>query len=383
MGNKDRIRPVRNKPKGGEPSMSNPKLQKLRRLFPLSWADTGITLGLLTGAALLCLLLRVWDDSDVYASMLFLLAVVIVSRFTNGYFYGILASLAGVFCVNYLFTYPYFAFNFTISGYPLTFISMLAVSVITSAMTTQIKEQEKLRGESEKEKMRGNLLRAVSHDLRTPLTSIVGSTSAVLENEDRLTAQEKRELLTGVKEDAQWLIRMVENLLSITRISEETAKINKEYEAAEEVVAESARKFSKQFPHIALDVSAPDELLMVPMDAILIEQVIGNLLENAALHGKTTSRIRLSLVRRDHLALFTVEDDGVGIPEDKLDGLFDGYLGKPGSLESDGKRNMGIGLSVCNTIVRAHGGYMTGENLPYQGAKFQFALPLEEETPCR
>ena len=363
--------------------MANPKLQKLRRLFPLSWVDTGITLGLLTGAALLCLLLRVWDDSDVYASMLFLLAVVIVSRFTNGYFYGILASLAGVFCVNYLFTYPYFAFNFTISGYPLTFISMLAVSVITSAMTTQIKEQEKLRGESEKEKMRGNLLRAVSHDLRTPLTSIVGSTSAVLENEDRLTAQEKRELLTGVKEDAQWLIRMVENLLSITRISGETAKINKEYEAAEEVVAESARKFSKQFPHIALDVSAPDELLMVPMDAILIEQVIGNLLENAALHGKTTSRIRLSLVRRDHLALFTVEDDGVGISEDKLDGLFDGCLGKPGSLESDGKRNMGIGLSVCNTIVRAHGGYMTGENLPYQGAKFQFALPLEEETPCR
>ena len=135
--------------------------------------------------------------SDVYVSMIFLLAVLVISRMTDGYFYGILAAVVGVFGINYVFTYPYFAFNFSISGYPITFISMAAVAVITSAMTTQIKQQEKIRADTEKEKMRGNLLRAVSHDLRTPLTSIVGATSAMIENDEVLTPLPKSKRAGG------------------------------------------------------------------------------------------------------------------------------------------------------------------------------------------
>ncbi len=358
--------------------MPSPRLKKLRRLFPLSLRDCGITLLVLAGAALICTLLRFLDDGDVYVSMVFLLAVLVISRFTSGYLYGILASLLSVFGVNYVFTYPYFALNFTISGYPLTFISMLAASVLTSAMTTQGKERQRLQMESEREKTRSNLLRAVSHDLRTPLTSIVGSASAVLDNEGLLSPAEVRELLTGVREDAQWLIRMVENLLSITRIGGEPAALSKQPEAAEEVLAESARKFTKQFPGISLEVSAPRELLIVPMDAILIEQVLGNLMENAALHGKTTTHIRLALARQGDTALFSVEDDGQGIPPEKLPLLFEGYLGDSGPGEADGKRSMGIGLSVCQTIIAAHGGCLTAQNLP-QGARLQFTLPLEQE----
>ena len=125
---------------------------RLRRACRLSWRDTAVFFIVILAAAILCLLLRLIDDSDGYVSMIFLLAVLVISRITDGYFYGILASVAGVFGVNYAFTYPYLAFNFSISGYPITFISMLLVSVITSAMTTQIKQQEKLRADTEKEK---------------------------------------------------------------------------------------------------------------------------------------------------------------------------------------------------------------------------------------
>lgn len=331
-------------------------------------------------AAILCLLLRLIDDSDGYVSMIFLLAVLVISRITDGYFYGILASVVGVFGVNYAFTYPYLAFNFSISGYPITFISMLLVSVITSAMTTQIKQQEKLRADTEKEKMRGNLLRAVSHDLRTPLTSIVGATGAMIENDDMLTSEERKELLSEVKEDAEWLIRMVENLLSITRIGGEEAKINKEPEAVEEIVAESVRKFKKQFPGQTVSVSVPDELLMVPMDAILVEQVIINLLENAVLHGKGATKIQLTVRRTLSDAVIEVRDNGVGIKEEVFPHLFDGYFRQQSSNgNTDSKRNMGIGLSVCMSIVKAHGGMMGAENLPEGGAQFRFTLPLGGE----
>ena len=166
----------------GEDLMGNTQTKKepktlrarLRQLFPFSWRDLGVSLGFLGLAAILCALLRMIDSSDVFVALIFECAVVLVSRFTDGYLFGLLASFLGVVGVNWIFTYPYMQLNFTISGYPLTFLVMLAVSVVVSALTTQIKQQEKLRAEAEKEKMRGNLLRAVSHDIRTPINGILG-----------------------------------------------------------------------------------------------------------------------------------------------------------------------------------------------------------------
>jgi len=152
-------------------------------------------------------------------NLIFVLAVATISRWTEGYFWGIFSAVSGVLFVNYVFTYPYWEFNFTITGYPFTFLAMLTVSMMISALNTQIKKQERLRIETEKEAVRANLLRAMSHDIRTPLTSIVGNTAAILENEDSFSPEQKRRLLEDVNEDAQWLIRMVENLLSITRMS--------------------------------------------------------------------------------------------------------------------------------------------------------------------
>ena len=339
--------------------------------------DALLTASILSAAVTICAALGRFTEGDTYVGFLFVLAVVFVSRWTEGYFWGIFASFFGVVCVNYVFTYPYWQINFAMTGYPLTFVSLLAVAIVVSAMTTQIKRQERLRLDTEREAMRADLLRAMSHDIRTPLTSIVGNTAAVLEDEGALTTEQKRALLRDVNEDAQWLIRMVENILSITRIRGGMEQLATEYEAAEEILGAAAGKFSKRFPDSELSVEVPEEVLLVPMDATLIQQVIMNLLENAVIHGGA-SRINLRVERQGGDAVFSVSDNGQGIPTEKLDTLFDA-LPAPSRGGADGKKNMGIGLSVCRSIVKAHGGTMTAEKQAAGGALFCFTLPLKEE----
>ena len=255
---------------------------------------------------------------------------------------------------------------------------MSRAGLSVSALTTQIKNQEKIRLESEKEKMRANLLRAVSHDIRTPLTSIAGSASVILENKNALSQDKVMELVANIKEEAQWLVRMVENLLSITRMNAENAKIDKQEELAEEVISAAVSKFKKRFPGIETEVYVPDEILLVPMDATLIEQVLVNLLENSVIHGRTTSRIRIQVSKQEETAVFSVEDNGEGIEESVLPVIFDGNLVARGE-SSDNKRNMGIGLSVCKSIIKAHRGNMRAENREEGGARMIFTLPMEME----
>ena len=181
-----------------------------------------------------------------------------------------------------------------------------------------------------------------------------------------------------MRDDAQWLVRVVENLLSITRMGEDT-RITKQPEAAEEVLGEVARKFRKHYPDVKISVAVPDELLIVPMDAILIEQVMTNLLENAVRHGKNTTHIALSVHQEGENAVFAVQDNGGGIPPKLLPVLFSGTLRHSDTPTGDGKRNMGLGLSVCNAIVRAHGGTMHAQNRD-GGAEFIFCLPMIERS---
>ena len=353
------------------------KIVLLKRLFPFSIRDFLVTTVIFFCATGVCALLQHVNSIDGFAFPVFVLAVLLVSRLTTGYLFGFLASVLGVVCTNFIFTYPYWAVNFTLSGYPTTFLVFLVVSIITCALTTQVRQQERLRAEGEKEKMRANLLRSVSHDIRTPLTSIVGSTSAVLETPG-LSLTEQHELLEDVRNEAQWLIRVVENLLSITRMGDHQTHITTVPEAAEEVLGEAVQKFHRHFPSVTVSVSVPDELLIVPMDAILIEQVLSNLMENAVVHGKTTTEIQLTLRARGNDACFTVSDNGEGIPPKELNTLFDGTLKHSETEGCDGKRNMGLGLSVCQAIVRAHGGSISARNLS-EGAEFTFRLPLPKE----
>ncbi len=346
--------------------------------LPRALRDALLTAAVLAAAVAFSALLGRFTESDAYVGFLFVLAVACVSRWTEGYFWGILSAFIGLVCVNYAFTYPYWSFNFTMTGYPLTFVTLTAVAVMISAMTTRVKKQERLRLESEREAMRADLLRAMSHDLRTPLTSIVGNTAAVLEDNGALSDEQKRSLLRDANEDAQQLIRMVENILSITRIRGEGV-LSTEVEVAEEVAGAAAQKFARRFPDVRVSVEAPDEVLLAPMDATLIEQVILNLLENAVIHGGATW-IALRVTRDRDGVRFTVADNGCGIAREKLPVLFDGALSASPRGGSDGKRNMGIGLSVCRTVVMAHGGSMAAENdAETGGGRVSFTLPLKEE----
>ena len=341
--------------------------------------DMGITLALMGAAALFCVLLNTVSDSDSAVPLVFVLAVLLTARFTDGYFYGLFATIVSVFGVNYAFTYPYFEFNFTITGYPLTFLTMFAVSLVVGMLTEQVKRQGRIEAEVEREKMKANLLRSVSHDLRTPLTGIMGSSNVMLEQYDILSDEEKKELVEHVREDAQWLVRLVENILSITRINDGVVRLKKAPEVAEEIVAEAVEKFRKN-RKMPVRVSLPDDMLMIPMDATLIEQVLVNLMENVVIHAEDATCISVSITQQeDGSACFCVEDDGVGIAEDILPKLFEELFPHAKESHADGRRSMGIGLSACMSIVKAHGGTMYAKNRPEGGACVCFALPMEEE----
>ncbi len=320
--------------------------------------DICITAGILGIASLVALLLQRFGSTDTHVPLLFVLAVLFVSRFTQGYVCGIVASMIAVVEVNYIFTYPYFEINFTLTGYPLTFVAMLAVSVSVGTLTTQIKQQEQIRLEAEKEKMRGNLLRAVSHDIRTPLTSIVGSASGILDNQQLLSKERMLELIQDVKDEAQWLIRIVENLLSVTRINGENAQIHTDDEIVEEIIGSAVLKFRKRFPQMSVEVVIPTEFLMVPMDEILIEQVIFNLLENSVLHGKTTKNIQIVVNKYANRLIIAIEDDGEDANltqnEYKIVSLLGKYGGKVLTYDFIIKEIWGPNMKTDNRILRVN-----------------------------
>ncbi len=362
--------------------MTAKEAQRRERLtalgIPFSGKDLLVTAALYLTAVMSCLLLRSFDmhNDTSYVAVIFLLDVFLTAYWTNGYLLGIAVAILGVLSVDYIFTYPFWHISFTLTGFPLTFLVMMIISVLTATVTSRAKQAEQVRREADREKMYADLLRAVSHDIRTPLTGIVGATNVLLEQESDLTDEQRRQLLRSANEDAQWLIRIVENLLSITRISAEETKVKKEPEAAEEVIESAVAKAHKHYPDVDIRVHLPDELMLVPMDPLLIEQVLVNLLENAVIHGET-KRIDVTLRRQDGSAVLLVSDDGRGIPIHLLSRLFDGAARS--DRRSDGKRSMGIGLSVCRTIVQAHGGSIKGDNKRDGGAVFTVTLPMKGE----
>ena len=264
-------------------------------------------------------------------ALIYILALIIIARITSGYVFGIISALFCVIFINWCFTYPYF-----------------------------------------KERIRANLLRAISHDLRTPLTSIIGSSDSFIENYQNLTDPEKQSLVSSINEDSHWLLNMVENLLSVTRIQDDTGTVKKEDEVVEEVVSEAIIRLKRRLPDIEIHVSAPEDVLIIPMDPLLIEQVLMNLMENAFIHSESDRPIDLRITENPDTVTFHIIDYGKGIDEQTIPLILKGEYTAPRT--SDTHRGMGIGLSICNTIVQAHGGKIAAHNHA-DGAEFLFTLP--------
>ena len=323
------------------------------------WARDTLRMLLLLGAAV--------------AVLIFVLAVAIVALVTNGYVWGVLASVIGVFCVNYMFTYPFWSFDMSITGYPLTFVVMLVVSVVISTLTTRVKQTERLRYEIESEKLRADLLRALSHDLRTPLASIEGADSLLLEQPD-LSEAERRTLLEQIRQETRWLTRITENMLSVTRMAGEQVSLHRTDEVVEEIVDSAVMKLRRSRNALPVTVIRPQEILTAPMDA----------LENAVNHAEGATRIRVEIAGQGDTVMIAVEDDGAGFPPELLPQLFDRKLLPQPRSCADGRRGLGLGLTLCSAIIKAHGGRMTAENRPEGGARVCLWLPAgtedEEET---
>ena len=338
------------------------------------------------------------------SALVFVLAVVCISFFTTGYAYGITASIIGTFCINYFFMVPYSAFSLSHTGYPVAMLSMVAISCIVCALTSRVKQQaieavrrekntktlyemnEKLNAEkaaiqlqSARETIRGNILRAVSHDLRTPLTAISGAASVLLSSEDILRSEKNASLANDIKADADALIVMVENLLSVTRIQDGTIPLKKREEMLEEVAGDAVLTTRRRFPDANVQLDLSEDILFLPMEPMLIKQVIVNLLENAVRHSGDTQHIQLHLFRQEEWAVVEVRDHGIGLSPDIMQAVQSGRP-LPRDLSGDSTRGMGIGLSVCQSIIKAHGGFFAAGNDPEGGAVFRFGLPMEEKA---
>ena len=180
--------------------------RKLLRTIGLHFSGMDMlkALGMYLMSVMGCLLLRSFDmhNDTSYVAMIFLLDVFLTAFWTDGYLLGIIAAVVGVFSVDYIFTYPFWHISFTLTGFPLTFLVMMTISILTATVTSRAKQMEQIRRDAEREKMYADLLRAVSHDIRTPLTGIVGATNVLLEQDGTLTQEQREQLLRSTNEDA-------------------------------------------------------------------------------------------------------------------------------------------------------------------------------------
>lgn len=308
---------------------------------------------------------------------IFVFGVFIISMITEGYAWGIASAIISVLAVNFAFSFPYFAFNFTMPENLVTALVMIIVSIMTSTLITNLKHWQSLRAEAEREKVRANLLRAISHDLRTPLTSIYGSSEALLENPVAIDEEQKNKLVEGIKEDSRWLIDMVENLLSVTRIDGGRIDLVTTPTSLDELIDTVILKFKKRYPDRSITLELPEDVIIIPIDAMLISQVVMNILENSVKHAEGSDTIRLKAYTENDRAIIEISDNGCGIAEDKLTDIFKGYFYFEENADMK-KRSRGIGLSVCSSIIKAHGGTLTAENKPEGGALFRISLEKED-----
>ena len=256
----------------------------------------------------------------------------------------------------------------------LSILGECAISLENKKIAREKEESELL---AKNEKMRANLLRAISHDLRTPLTSISGNADNLLSNSDGFDSDTKHQIYTDIYNDSVWLTNLVENLLSVTRLEDGNMKLNKSAELIDEIIAEALNHINKRSVEHKITVCESDDIMLVDVDARLIIQVIINIVDNAIKYTPNGSEITISTERKDDMISVSIADNGNGIADDIKDKVFDMFYTGANKI-ADSRRSLGLGLALCKTIISAHGGEITvSDNNPH-GAVFTFTLPVKE-----
>lgn len=263
-----------------------------------------------------------------------------------------------------------------------TFEKSLMIAMLNDCALSLEKEslnesQKLISMQIQQEQLRANLLRAISHDLRTPLTSISGNAGILMGNSAVLSEVQKIDLYTDIYDDSMWLINLVENLLSITRIEDGKININLQPELLEEVITEALLHVNRDSINHHIDTILSDEFIMAKMDSRLIVQVIINIVDNAIKYTPIGSHITISAKREDQSVLVEIADNGSGIADEAKSKLFDMFY-TVDNIRGDGRRGLGLGLSLCKSIINAHGGIIYVKNNIPQGSIFCFTLQLQE-----
>ena len=256
-------------------------------------------------------------------------------------------------------------------------LSMLGEGALALENEKNAREKEEAAILAKNEQLRANLLRTISHDLRTPLTSISGNASNLISNSASFDESTKRQLYSDIYDDAMWLINLVENLLAVTRIEDGRMSLRRSAELLDEIIAEALQHIDRRSVEHEIEAHSSDEYILVRVDAKLIVQVIINIVDNAIKYTAKGSRIVITSEKDGAWARVRIADDGEGIPEEAREKVFDMFYTGANRV-ADSRRSLGLGLSLCKSIITAHGGAICAkENSPH-GAVFEFTLPAEE-----
>ena len=307
--------------------------------------------------------------------LIYLMAVVLVAmRF--GSRPGVLASILAVLAFDFFLVPPYYSLTVADPQYLLTFAIMLMVALIISHLAAHLRQQELLAHDSElsmaSERLRNSLLSAISHDIRTPLTAIVGF-SSTLASGRALSEQTRQELAEAIEEDALRMNSLVTNLLDMARLQAGGVQLNLQWQMLEEVVGSALAMLSRPLAGHGIELALPMTLPLLNFDAVLMERVFCNLLDNAAKYAPRGSIVRISAATAGDTVRVSVEDSGPGFRAGMERSIFDKFT--RGEVESS-QSGVGLGLSICRTIIEAHGGHIRAENRVEGGARFVFTLPL-------
>lgn len=256
--------------------------------------------------------------------------------------------------------------------------TVLAELILVLQRDNLTHEKEEARLQVEREKLKSTLLRSISHDLRTPLTSIAGGANFLVNNIESIEKKTCKNILQDISKEAMRLNGMVENLLNMTRIQEGNFKINKKMEVVDDIISTAVSAISNRKESHELVVKGTEDIILFPCDAQLIVQVLINLFDNAFKHTQDKTKVILNVFLENKNIIFQVIDNGKGIEEDKLVQIFDDFF--TNSIDKgDHKRGIGLGLAICKAIIEAHKGRIIAFNNNLGGATFEISLPLEDK----
>ena len=343
-----------------------------------TWRWRGYAWAVAAAAACTLIGLAMQPRFDVVnIAMVYLLAVVIIAlRFERGP--AVVVSFLCVATFDFIFVPPRGHLTVDDVQYLLTFAIMLAVALIISGLVESIRRQAvgqaALEVAAETERVRSALLASVSHDLRTPLAVMAGASSSLVETGERLTSDERSALAASIFKEAREMSEQVAKILQMTRLEMGAIEVDRDWAALGEIVGSVLRRLAERMARHRIIVDVPDDLPLVRVDAMLIEQALGNLLENCARHTPAETVVRVRAQQQHSEIVVTVEDYAGGLSDAELERVFAKF--SRGAVEGGGT-DIGLGLAICRAIVRLHGGRAWAERVSGGGTAFKFTLPLE------